>query len=226
MLFSKRKSKKILNDIKESNSTEEIGKVLIDNNLISATKDNKHNTFGETLDKLDSRGELPWGWEYANKDFINSHDGKLTYLSIQCSEVASIDDEIEKLSQFIDYYYSYKNECKHKGECFYKYFENMYMNCHNNKNPCFEFVAPKEERLSYIKENYDNIKYIEQQKNNLYENIINIIKSNAGILQSELIKQYDESIKENVKDVLYELKTSGVLIREKSGRSFKLYIKE
>ena len=33
----------------------------------------------------------------------------------------------------------------------------MHMHCHNSRNPDFDFIAPSEERLKYIEENYDRI---------------------------------------------------------------------
>lgn len=163
IFFKKKKPAKNLN-INKSDSWEHIAKVFSDSGIITLPKDANHNTYGGRFDKLDKEGNLPWGWEYANESFIKPHDKKLFDLSVECSNTDSIDDEIEKLSIFIDYYYSYKEECISKGECFYKYFCDMHMKCHNSKNECFEFVKPKEERLTFIKDNYEKLKNEELRK--------------------------------------------------------------
>ena len=235
-ITSKKKNDKsnVLQNLKKAESLGEIATILAENQLISIPKDNNHNTFGRRLDKLDENGELPWGWEFANRDFISVHDGKLFNLCKQCSISNSIDDEMKNLVEFINYYYSYKNECKEKGECFYKYFENMHMKCFDSQNPCFELVQPKEERLAYIKSNYQSLinkeirlKKIEQDIiPTLGENLLNIISENPGIIQTDIYKMYDEDIKSYISEKLYFFDHKEKLIRrEKYGRTYKIYKK-
>ena len=213
-----------LQDLQNSDSLGEMAKILSENQLISMPRDNNHNTFGERLDKLDENGELPWGWHLANKDFIDQYDGKLYKLHRACHEKLTINEEIKRLKAFIDYYYLYKNKCLELGECFYKYFEDMHMKCHNSTNSCFDSVVPKEERLAYIYNNYDKLILLENKQKSMKNDIINAIRNCDGILQSELIKSYEPELQDEARSVLYQLKEEGFITREKSGRSFKLYI--
>lgn len=181
-------------------------------------------------------GELPVEWYYEKSDFIKPRDNKLYELSIAASKATSLEEEKKLLQQFIDFYYEYKNECFSKDECYQKYFIDMHMHCHNSKNPDFEFVKPKEERLKYINENYEqlleeeNLKLINEKKKEklmigLKEKIIEEIKSYPGILQSDLYNKFDPILKDEISTIIYYSNKDVKIIREKDGRTYKLFIK-
>lgn len=182
----------------------------------------KYNSTGEPLDKLID-GKLPWGWVANYYYFTKPRDNKLYELSIASRKCKNIDTEIKALEDFINYYYEYQNECKSKGECFYKYFEDMHMHCHNSTDKDFESVAPAKERLKYLQENYGRLKTNENILANLKSELLATIKNNPGILQAELLKKYNPEIKDSVRQELYSLIKSKSITREKSGRSFKLF---
>lgn len=235
-LFGKGKQTKPQSiEIKDSNSLGDIAVKLAKSGMVSVPKDKNHNTFGDSLDKLDN-GELPWGWVSAKADFIRPRDDKLCSLSVNASKATSIDEEIALLKELIAYYYEYRKECISMGECYFKYFSDMHMHCHNSKNKDFEFVAPAEERLKYIQENYEKLVQEQQTKAdneakkqsllngiNLCTELENTIRSQAGILQSDLYKTFDPLLKDEISLMLYEWTKSGKITREKSGRSYKLY---
>lgn len=60
----------------------------------------------------------------------------------------------------------------------------------------------------------------------LKSELLNKLKNDKGILQSELLKQFDNSSQSYIRTMISQLLQEEKLIREKSGRSFKLYIKE
>ena len=201
----------------------------------SITTQAKTNTSGQKLDKLVD-GELPWGWVTTYADFYRPRDNKLYDLSVSVANAKSIDEEIACLRVFIAFYYQYKNECISNGECYYKYFSDMHMHCHNSRNPDFEFVTPREERLEYILQNYNALIKEEQERlakeakkqellqaTDLEQSIKGIIISNPGILQSELYKKYDPVLKDSISELLYFAAKDGRIRREKSGRSYQLY---
>ena len=208
--------------IKESDSITDIASKLAKKGIISAPKDDNHNTFGEPLDKLID-GELPWGWVSHKKDFIEPRDQKLFDLSIKAGNEKNIDKEIKLLKEFIDFYYEYKKECIIKGECYEKYFSDMHMHCHNSQNDDFEFVEPKIERLKYLQDNYDEIIKKENLKKNIDSQVLELIKSNPGILQTDLYKKFDALIKEDISTFIYFATKNRLIRREKSGRTYKLY---
>ena len=201
----------------------------------SSTDKVKTNSTGQKLDKLID-GELPWGWASAYADFYGPRDNKLYELSSAAANAKSIDEEIACLKTFIAFYYQYKNECITKGECFFKYFSDMHMHCHNSRNPDFDFVVPREERLKYINENYEILIEAEQDKIskekrkqellndvNLEKETKKILLSNPGMLQSDLYKQFDPLLKDSISEMLYFWAKDGKIRREKSGRTYQLY---
>lgn len=193
------------------------------NNVGIAHLNDNYNSLNQPLDKLID-GKLPFGWVSHYRQFINPRDTKLTQLYITSRNCKNIDAEIQTLKTFINYYYAYQRECKSKGECFYKYFEDMHMHCHNSTDKDFEFVTPAKERLNYLQENYERLKTNENILANVKSELLKIIKNNPGILQAELLKKYDPEIKDSIRQELYSLINSKIITREKSGRSFKLFI--
>ena len=195
----------------------------------------KLNSSGEPLDRLVD-GELPWGWITAYADFYRPRDKKLLDLSTAAANAKSIDDEIARLKEFISFYYQYKNECISNGECYFKYFSDMHMHCHNSRNPDFDFVVPREERLEYLLKNYDSLIDKEKEEHtkeakkqallkgmNLEKSIRNIVVSNPGILQSDVYQKFDPVLKDSISELLYYAAKNGKIRREKCGRSYQLF---
>jgi len=226
-LFNTKKESKKGLEIKDTDTLGEIGYKLAKSGVISVPKNDNHNTFGEPLDKLVS-GEIPWGWHAAKKDFYKPRDHKLADLSVRASKTDNIDEEIKLLKEFVDYFEEYKNECKLMGECFEKHFYDM--NIHDgsvNGKPDYHWLNQNKERLSYLEENRD--KLIEEQRNknvalvDLPQRLKKVIIDNPGILQSEIYKQFDEIIKNEISSQLYYWANDGIIKREKCGKSYKIY---
>lgn len=226
-LFGKPKKVKQDFHLDENLSLGEMAAEFVKQGVISVPKDNDHNAFGEELDKLRD-GELPRGWSLANKDFIKSCDSKLVDLSVASSKAQSVDEEIRLLREFIKYYYACQEECAKRGECFTKYFSDTWMHCHNSQNEDFEFVYPREERLHYLEAHYDELikkeKIIAEESVDLDSKILEKIRTNEGILQTELYKNYNAAMKSVISGRLYFLNKENVITREKSGSTCKLFI--
>jgi len=225
-LFGKPKKAKQDFHLDENLSLGEMAVELAKQGVISVPKDNNHNAFGEELDKLRD-GELPWGWSLANEDFIKPRDSKLVDLSVASSKAQNVDEEIRLLREFIKYYYTYQEECAQRGECFTKYFSDMWMHCHNSQNEDFEFVSPREERLRFLEAHYDKLikkeKIIAEESVNLDSKILEKIRTNEGILQTELYKDYNAVMKSAIGGRLYFMSKDHVITREKSGSTYKLF---
>ena len=183
-----------------------------------------------------TKAESGWSSLDAYAAYHRPNDDKLYELSIAAANAKSIDEEIACLKAFISFYYQYKNECISKGESYFKYFSDMHMHCHNSRNPDFDFVTPREERLEYILQNYDGLIKEEQEKiaaeakkqellkaTDLEQSIKEIISANPGILQSELYRKYDPVLKDSISELLYFAAKDGRIRREKSGRSYQLF---
>jgi len=75
-------------------------------------------------------------------------------------------------------------------------------------------------------EEYQEMLDCEAHYKSLEKTTINILKENNSILQSELLKQFTEDDKSNVRKILKELFEKGAISKEKSGRSYLLkYLK-
>ena len=147
-------------------------------------------------------------------------------LHVRAYNATSIDEERKLIEKFREYFYLYKNECQKMGECYVKYFSDMHEKCHNSQNPCFSFAEPLEEQLKYNNENYEELVKNESKKKKLLRTLSDDVKAyirlKPGIIQSELIKKFDPIVKNEVSELLYQWNKDGKIVREKSGRSYKL----
>ena len=223
-LFNKKKEIKKDLKIKDTDSIGDMAIKLAKAGVISIPKDNNHNSFGQELDKLID-GELPFGWEHAKQDFIKPRDNKLFDLSIRASKTDNIDVEIKLLEEFIAFFKEYENECKAMGECYEKYFIDMHIK--NLDKPNYSWLNERKERLKYLEENKDKLIAEKQIKDvclkDLIQKLENIIVNNQGILQSEIYKQFNEIMKDEISSQLYYWAKEGKIRREKSGKTYKIY---
>ena len=216
--------KKILNLYKNAPTLADKAKILAENNIISVPKDDNHNTYGEPLDHLDFEGQLPFGWVHYKRGFIEPRDKKLMDLHIKAKTAKHVTEEKRYIEDYLSYYQHYKSECETLGECYIKYFLDMYENIDNNY-----FIS----RLRYINDNIDEllkkehlIKDIEEHViPSLRKNIISIISHNQGVLQTDIYKKFDVNVKEYISSELYYMEKENIIVREKSGKTYRLYTK-
>lgn len=196
--------------------------------VITAPKDNSHNCFGDYIEDLKDC-KLPFGWVYAKRDFLEPRESRISELTNKCCEKQSTDNEIQSLKDFIKFYYKYKQECIDLGGCYCKYFSDMYMHCSNSKNKDFEQVLPKEERLLYLIDNYNQLikeeKEINASLEDLDNKILTLIKNNNGILQTEIYKKFSPLVKGEISTKLYYLEKGNIIRKEKIGNKNKLYLR-
>lgn len=108
------------------------------------------NSAGEKLDKL-VNGELPFGWYSHNQHIVKPKDAQMAALAAK-TQTKNKNDKIVALQNLIQYFYSYKSECQMMGECFAKYFDDMWMHCKNSRCDDFIYISPYEEELQKLKE--------------------------------------------------------------------------
>lgn len=182
-------------------------------------KPKRTNSFGEDLDHLDKDGELPWGWIYANKDFVDKISKEHKFF-IDAWLNTKPDDTLARysaLKSLIKHMEDVGKLCAAKGECFAKW-------------ASFSVADPndlkaKKEELQYIEDNIDDLLRDERTKKKIRADLIPIITKEPGIIQSELYKRFDESLKWLVSNELYQLEREGRITRTKSGRSYSLFVK-
>ena len=83
------------------------------------------NSIGQNLDKL-INGQLPFGWTIHYKHIMKPKDDVLIELALK-TQTSDKQKRIEALQNLIQYFYSYQAECQSMGECFAKYFDDMWI---------------------------------------------------------------------------------------------------
>ena len=107
--------------------------------------------------------------------------------------------------------------CASKGEPFVKW---------SKLSICNE--ASMESYRNDLKKIEDNLEELIKKENIinwLRPELLNIVIENPGILQTDIYKMFDAALKPEVSNQLYLLYAKDIITREKSGRSYKLYIK-
>ena len=213
-----------LKRFQKTNDLKEMGRILAENGVISVPKDKYHNTLGQSLEHLDENGELPFGWAYHNKDFTDKIEKEFSYFLNCWTSVRGKDTfkEYGALRSLIMYIKDAEKLCKSKGECFSKWF----FDCVANR----EYLEKRQADLDYIKEHFDELLKKESCKRDIEQNLLphlkqdllKIIQNNPGILQTNIYKMFDKAAKEYISSELYFLEKDGLLVREKSGRTYSI----
>lgn len=188
------------------------------------------NSFNEPLDKLVD-GDLPWGWIYQNKDFIDKISNEYSYfLHIWVNSRNDSPKQLyAALKSFVLYIEDVEELCKSKGECFEFWFYKIL--CSK------DYIATRKQELYVLEANLDaeqanyekkqmEAKELKRKSENMKPKVIELLKINDGILQSDFWKLFDDADREAVSDIVYSLLKEGKLDRTKSGRSFILHLKE
>ena len=87
----------------------------------------KKELFEDDLNHLDENGELPWGWIYANKSFLDKVETEYSYfLHLWIDARTKSPKEImSALKSFVIYLNDLEKVCQKKGECFDFWFHNI-----------------------------------------------------------------------------------------------------
>lgn len=176
------------------------------------------------LEHLTPEGELPWGWFNQNKSFTNKIQNEYSYFLDNWinSRGKDVRTEYGALKSLVLYIKDAKTLCETKGECFSKWFSD----CIADR----EYLEIRQADLKYIEEHYDELLKQEQVKRNIEQNLLphlrtdllNIIQSTPGILQTDIYKKFDPPAKEYVSSELYFMAKDGIIKREKAGRTYSL----
>lgn len=141
----------------------------------------------------------------------------------------SIDYEIELLSLLIDEYHEIQQKCYERGKEYIDYFNDTWVNIRADALDGAGYIGRYTKRLEYLKRNYATLKAQEEMRSqilpNLEQNILLFVERNQPILQTNIYKAFDASVKEDIKDTLYLLAKNGKLKREKQGNTYLVSIK-
>ena len=190
------------------------------------------NSFGERYDRLTTDGELPFGWIYRNKDFVNKIGEEYSYFLDMWLDTKnkSPKEQYQALKSFVIYLEDAEKLCKSKGECFEFWFYELHISkkrIEELKNKLKELTA----NLDVLQEEYEikKQKQEEQQQKavEMKPVVVALLKEKDGILQSDFWKLFeDETSRAAASDIVYSLLKEGKIERTKSGRSYTLHYKE
>ena len=177
------------------------------------------NSSGERLDRLTPEGELPWGWHYANREFTErlEQDYMLLSDSLSAAKRQGVLQKYAALKSLVVFMEDAGKLCRSKGECFEKWSLIIV------SNPVV--LEENKTELRYMAANMDALLKTEKVLTKLKAELKDIIRKEPGIVQSELYKRFDPSVKNHISNELYQMEIHNVVVREKSGRSYKLYMK-
>lgn len=179
-------------------------------------------------------------FNFANKYYekISQFEEELYSEQEKIHSIFNIDEKIKQCQKVINIFYKFKNFCYKKSKGGMIYFQDMWEYCHNSNSECFSYIKDTEEYLDFLLKNYEKEKRrLEEEKekqiqiqNYLGEHnpeieLLNLIKNNPGILQKDIYKNFDSSIKDIFKPLPRVLEKSGKIERIKKGNSYQLFIK-
>lgn len=170
-------------------------------------------------DHLDEEGELPWGWFSHNKGFIDRIQTDYTYFLENWIEAIkkSPKELYPALKSFVLYLEDLEKLCKTKGECFEFWFYSTIASG--------EYIESRKAELKELTANLDELQQIYEKKQQLFPVVVELLKANDGILQSEFKQLFDEPYQDEVANILYKLYKEGKLERIKQGRTYILHLR-
>ena len=212
----KKEPQQVLKELEAAEDFGTIAKILAENNLISKPKDEFHNVFGEDIRHLSYDDNLPWGWEYYYKDFVEKQQKKIDAKWNAVYACRLTTDKLEAYKKYFDTISGIGTLCQKTGECHYKWFceailGSVWYNDHLEKYERLKIEAP------------DLIKH-EKLLETLETDVMSKLAECEGVLQSDFIKMFDPVIKADVSSFLYQAEKSSKIKRTKSGRSYILEV--
>lgn len=177
----------------------------------------------EDQNHLTKEGELPWGWLTLNKEFTEQIKAEYTYFLNEW--IANKNEKprrrLETLESLVSYLNDVQKICNSKSECHAYWFKSVIA------SP--EYIEERTAELNDLQSNFAEIetayKKHEKELAGLEEKVAETLRQNQGILQSDFVKLFDASVKNDVSELLYHWNQEGKVSRTKNGRSYSLYIK-
>lgn len=210
---------------KKENDLYTTGETLAKNNIISAPTDDGCNTFGESMEHLDEEGELPFGWILAKNEFTEKVQSEFSFfLNNWLNSRSNVEKEYDALKLLIRYIKDVQKICDSKGECYSKWFSDYVADK--------KYLEKREGDLKYIEDNIDELLRLEKfnsafEKNvlpHLRDDLLKIIESNPGILQTDVYKMFEPEAKSYLSSELYFMEKGNLIRRKKQGRSYALFL--
>ena len=187
-----------------------------------APKDKFHNSLGEDMRHLTSDGDLPWGWYTANADLTGRIETEYNYFfnAWYESRDKSPRETYAALKSFVLYMNDAKKLCHDMGECFEYWLDVCFTDERTDE------LNYLEQHLQMLEADYEKkIRFENNVLPSLEKDLLAIVKENPGVLQKDIYKMFDPMARSYIQEKLYFCEKSGSIIREKSGNTYKLFVK-
>lgn len=158
---------------------------------------------------------------------IKPIEDAIVQCAVQAKNSRLVDERISALKGVVKHYYLLRDKCASLGSGYKKYFLKMWEHC--SKNNDF-YVTKFEKELQELQENYQELKQKElihsRESKNLDHRVFSVLAKSPGILQTDVYKCFCPEVKDDIQTILYFWERDGKIRREKSGRTYKIYLKK
>lgn len=164
--------------------------------------------------------------DYEELKFINDHikpyEDIMIGFAVALRERHKLDDEISLLECKIAAYNDLRQFCISCGRK--QYFDDEWGKPLGNMPDGTTYITPSIDRLNYLKKNYQPLKQRENVRLSvlptLDAKLLAFIDKNQPILQTDIYKAFDDSVKEDIKERLYFWDKGGQISRVKRGSTY------
>lgn len=176
-------------------------------------------------DELCQDGELPLGWIGRHRNEIKGMEENVAE-HVKAARDASkpVDERISEYRTAIELQEKMRDRFVSAGECYAKYYSDMWGHCHNSRCDDFDYIQHLEEELAKVLEDYDDLKKRETLLIGLDRRLMDLLLENDGIKQTDVYKEFDPVVKSDIKSFLYFWAKEEKIIRVKSGRTYSILV--
>lgn len=169
-------------------------------------------------------------WLNSHSDVKMKDDEIATYINVYCSlsnNNAPIDMQLDNLKKLVAFFDEYREYCYAQDDINYKkHFSKQYEHCHNSRCDDFSLVDSYRDRLQEMIDNYDDTKKHQELQKTIEMDLLYFLKENNNILQKDIYKSFDATLKSDIQNLLYQWSKNGTINREKKGNTYIISIKK
>lgn len=216
-LGKKKQAESALKELDEAKDLGEMCNVLLKNGIISTPKDNNHNCFGQRMDVLDKDGDLPFGWEAHNSTFAKTQREKIYSAYDPVLAAVKTTDKLACFKRYFEVVNEVGSVCKKAGATHYKWFTYHIIES--------EWYCGQVSQYKQLKEDAPRLIAREKWLEDIEKKVIERLPDYNGCMQSDFVKTFAQNEQSYVRIVISNAEKDGIISREKSGRSYKLFLK-
>ena len=164
--------------------------------------------------------DFPWGWFTENKGFTDQIKREYShYLHTWVDSCNKSPRELySSLKSFVRYMKDVQKLCKRKG----KYFELWFDEVLTGKG----YLETRQKELDDLSEKWVDLQKAyeikEEKLTHLDDDIWNLLTLNGSMLQTDIYKNFDSNLKQDIQEKLYIWSISGKISRVKEGRTYRV----